>query len=299
MMLSEADALALLEACSNRDRWGASDQRGTLNLITRERRRRALAEVQAGDVVALGRALVTRGSSQVPPSAFHIMTTLGPNEISAQDLLILTPHGFEMTHVDAVGHSFWGGRSYNGRRAEDVVGPEGLRSGGIDAMGGGIVTRCVLLDVAAARGVEHLRAGDGISAHDLDAAEEIACVRVEAGDAVMVRSGLGLRVARGEPDTTDPREGLLADAVAWLFRRDVSVYAGDCIERLPSGYARLPMPLHQIGLAAMGLCILDCPDVESLAATARAHGRNAFLLVIAPLRIPGGTASPVNPLAIF
>ena len=95
------------------------------------------------------------------------------------------------------------------------------------------------------------------------------------------------------------REGLLADAVAWLHARDVALYAGDCIERLPSGYPRLPMPLHQIGLVAMGLCILDAPDVEALAAACATRARHEFVLLVAPLRIPGGTASPVNPLAIF
>jgi hypothetical protein len=59
------------------------------------------------------------------------------------------------------------------------------------------------------------------------------------------------------------------------------------------------MPLHQIGLARMGLCILDCPDLETLADACRRHGRNDFLLIVAPLKIPGGTASAVNPLAIF
>jgi hypothetical protein len=59
------------------------------------------------------------------------------------------------------------------------------------------------------------------------------------------------------------------------------------------------MPLHQVGLVAMGLCILDNPDVEALASACREEGRSEFALIVAPLRIAGGTGSAVNPLALL
>ena len=77
------------------------------------------------------------------------------------------------------------------------------------------------------------------------------------------------------------------------------MYSGDCIDRLPQPYPRLTSPLHQIGLAAMGLAILDSPDVESLGAVCRELDRFDFLVMCAPLRIPGGTGSAVNPLCVF
>jgi hypothetical protein len=288
-----------LREASNLGRWGTEDERGTLNLITAEKRLAALALPTHGVVIPLGRAIATTGSRQIPPSAVHVMTTLGPDEISSQDLLILSAHGFEMTHLDAIGHSTLDGRVYGDRAASEVVTAAGLRHGGIDQAVEGIVTRGILLDVAGAEGVDHVAQGDGISAADLDRAERAARVSVGAGDAVFVRSGLGLRVARGGEDTPDLREGLLPDAIPWLRARDVALYAGDCIERLPSEVDGIPQPLHQVGMALMGLWILDAPDVEPLAAACARFGRSEFLLVIAPLRIPGGTASAVNPLAIF
>ena len=75
--------------------------------------------------------------------------------------------------------------------------------------------------------------------------------------------------------------------------------APTCIERMPSGYSGLPMPLHQVGMVAMGLWILDNPDIEALYLACAAERRSAFALVVAPLRLPGGTASAVNPLALF
>ena len=61
----------------------------------------------------------------------------------------------------------------------------------------------------------------------------------------------------------------------------------------------MPLPLHQVGLASIGLCLLDNPRVEELAATCRRLGRSEFLLTVAPLALPGGTGSPVNPIAVF
>ena len=125
------------------------------------------------------------------------------------------------------------------------------------------------------------------------------CTRVSRGDAIFVRSGQALRERRDGPIGEGPREGLLAEAVPWLHEREIAVYSGDCIERMPSGYERVPMPLHQVGMVAMGLAILDCADCERLAEACRARGRATFCLVVAPLRVPGGSASAVNPLALF
>ncbi len=85
----------------------------------------------------------------------------------------------------------------------------------------------------------------------------------------------------------------------WLHERDVALFTGDCIEQQPSGYERVPLPLHQVGMVAMGLAILDCVDMERVAEECARFGRSTFLLVVAPLALPGGSSSAVNPLAVF
>jgi kynurenine formamidase len=144
-----------------------------------------------------------------------------------------------------------------------------------------------------------LRAGDEIGVADLEAAEQLASTFVQSGDAIFVRSGQVLRERAEGPIGDGPREGVLPEVVPWLHEREVALYSGDCIERMPSGYERVPMPLHQIGMSAMGLAILDCANCERLAEVCRALGRYTFCVVVAPLRIPGGSASAVNPLALF
>jgi kynurenine formamidase len=207
-------------------------------------------------------------------------------------------HGVE-THLDALGHVYLDGLGYNGRRQGEVVTNDGLRANSIHAMRDGIFTRGVLLDVAAARGVPWLDEDHVVTRADLEAAERHAGVTTEPGDAVVVHTGLERRA--GERDTGEivARAGLGLEAVHWLRDRDVAVFAGDCVDRLPPTDPELELPLHQIGIAAMGLVLLDWPRLSDLLAAHERHGRHEFLLTVAPLRIPGGTGSPVNPIATF
>jgi kynurenine formamidase len=297
--MNEEDVLRLFETCSNAGRWGPDDEAGTLNYVTCDKRLEALALVRKGESISIGRDLVVRGSAQSPPSATHALMYAGHEPSAALEMLTLVPHGFEMTHLDAVAHSYFEGRIYNGRRAAQVVSADGIAFGSIMAAADGIVTRGVLLDVAATRGVNYLDANDGIAVVDLEAAEELAGTRVGRGDAIFVRSGQALRERSEGPIRDGPREGVLAEVVSWLHEREVAVYSGDCIERMPSGYERVPMPLHQVGMVAMGLAILDCADCERLAEVCRSFARYVFCVVIAPLRTPGGSGSAVNPIALF
>jgi kynurenine formamidase len=295
--LTADQVLELLVSCSNAGRWGEDDELGTINYITPDVRLAAIRTVTAGVAMSIGKDLVTKGSRQTPPSAVHFMTYAGHEPTAALDTVVLTPHGLEMTHVDAVGHSYFEGRQYNNRTATTNVTADGIGRGSIMALADGLVTRGVLLDVAASRGLDFLPSGSGVTMQDVELAEKLTGTRVGRGDAIFIRTGIDLQPP-AEHDG-DPRTGVLADVVPWLHEREVAIYSGDCIERTPSGHDRVPMPLHQIGLVAMGLCMLDSPDVEKLLSLCKKYGRHEFLLAVAPLRIPGGTGSSVNPIVVF
>ena len=126
--------------------------------------------VTTGEVVALCRMPVPEPFDTSDKAVRLDVYYGGPdrtNRATALDTIALSPHGLDITHVDALGHSFYEGRAYNGRNVEDLVGPRGLAFCGMDAMDEGIVTRGVLLDVARSRGVERLEATDGITGEDL------------------------------------------------------------------------------------------------------------------------------------
>ena len=131
---------------SNWGRWGPDDDRGTLNLITPAITRRALALVQDGDVFSLGKPLRVKDSKQNPPSALQFPLATAPADISAQDALFLNPHGFEMTHLDALGHSFFDGYAYNGRKVADILTADGLGFSSISSAASGIVTQMCIRD---------------------------------------------------------------------------------------------------------------------------------------------------------
>jgi kynurenine formamidase len=122
---------------------------------------------------------------------------------------------------------------------------------------------------------------------------------VDRGDAVFVHIGLERREADQGTENPGMRAGLDGDCLPWLHDREVAVYSGDCVERIPYPSKAVPLPLHQVGLVAMGLVLLDCPRLADLVVACSDTGRNEFLLTVAPLRLPGATGSPVNPLCVF
>ena len=207
-------------------------------------------------------------------------------------------HGWS-THLDALGHVYTDGVGYNGRRRAEIFTDQGLAANAIIAMKDGVFTRGVLLDVAARGGVPWLQPDHVITRAELERAEDAAGVRVEAGDALFVHTGLSARLAAGTTDDSDRRAGLGVDAVLWLRERDVALFGGDCVELLPGPDPDLPLPLHQLGIGAMGLTLLDWPCLDGVLALCNQLRRREFLLTVAPLPIVGGTGSPVNPIATF
>jgi kynurenine formamidase len=298
---TEAEVRALIETASNAGRWGPDDELGTLNLITPERRVAAAALVRTGRVVSLALPLTNHPPKGSPHAFIHRMVfSRQTDAISAQDVVEFAPHGFQVTHFDALGHMNFSGEIYNRHPAAEVVTAEGIAFGSVMAPARlGIFTRGILLDVAAALNRNYLDAGEYIEPDHLEAAEAAVGLRAGPGDAVLVRVGLGAREAAEGPEDLALRAGLSPACITWFRDRDIAVYGGDCIERIPSGYASISHPFHFAALARLGLAVIDNLDMEALAAAAQQSGRHEFLLTCAPLPIEGGTASPINPLAVF
>jgi kynurenine formamidase len=293
----------LFAEVSNWGRWGEDDQRGALNLITPETVRAAVALVREGVTVNLSWPLPTVADVENYRPVVHLMTRAGdlPDEPgNPGDYLAIMPHGYAITHIDALCHYLWNRQSYNGRPAS-VVTSLGARANAIDAAENGIIARGVLLDVTRTRGVEFLEPGEAVLPEELDAAERAAGLRVGAGDVLLVRTGRA--VCKQRRGLWDPREilaGLHASCARWLRQRDVAVLGCDGIsDVLPSGIPDVPQPLHVLTLNAMGVHLLDNVQLEAAAESCAARGRWEFLMTFYPLRIARGTASPLNPVAVF
>jgi kynurenine formamidase len=155
----------------------------------------------------------------------------------------------------------------------------------------GILTRGVLIDLAPGG---QLPDGFAVTGTDLDAAAKRAGVRVESGDAVIVRAGWD-RVAAG--DRALP--GMTSDAVRWMHEHEISLYGGDIGDARPPIRGDVPGALHRLALAQLAVPLIDGVDAEALADLATTLDRYAFLLVVAVPRIVGTTGLPVNPICVF
>ena len=127
--------------------------------------------------------------------------------VAVADAITLHVHGWS-THLDALGHIYTDGVGYNGRRRAEILTGHGLAANAIIAMKDGVFTRGVLLDVAACCGVPRLPTDHVITRTELQRAEDAAGVRVEACDALFVRTGLSARLAADTTDDPDGRAGL-------------------------------------------------------------------------------------------
>lgn len=286
---------------SNWGRWGKDDELGTVNLITPAIRSKAAGLVQHGITVSLALDL-DKVKSQYNPHPFEQTSSIA--KVGGQsfvfDVYSVQYHGQTHSHLDGLAHVIHKGKMYNGFSA-DFIGPNGSQKLGIQNMKDGIFTRGVLVDMAWFFGVDFLEPGVAITALDLEAWEAKTGITIRAGDALLVRTGRWQgSVQLGPSHLTDGAAGLHASVAKWLKQRDVAVLGADGgNDVLPSGVEGVQAPLHELALAALGMPMLDSLDLDALASQALKQKRWEFLFVATPLRVPGGTGAPVNPIAVF
>jgi kynurenine formamidase len=278
-----------------------------LNHLTAERRASAAALVREGTTVSLARSLSTSPSPEHPRPAQHHMLAAGDARASdgilgyeaARDYIGTDVHGLGITHVDALSHIFVRGEMYGGRPASDVR-SDGARTNTIMSMADGVVGRGVLLDVPRALGVEFLGEGEVVALADLEAAEAAEGVAVGPGDILLVAWGRDAR-STAHSGAFDGMAGLHPECLPWLHEREIAVLGSDGIsDPLPGiGIDEWPFPIHQVGITAIGLHLVDNMALAELGERCAAGGRWEFLFTMAPLRIERGTGCPVNPLAIL
>lgn len=300
------------QTLSNAGRWGKNDQLGALNLITPEKRRQAAALVKEGISVSMQHPMLTEKASDNPSPLEHSMIATGAKDNTGAysfDKLSIDYHGIGHTHLDALCHAWHNGKLYN-NIDRSVVSKDGCQQLDISKVGQGIVTRGILIDMPLLRGVEYLAPGTPIYPTDLEAFEKYAGLKISSGDALFIRTGRwAMRDKNGPADLFQGSAGLHASVLPWLHKRGIALLASDAAaDVFPSGVTGMPkvtgpenisLPIHEVVLVTMGVSIIDNADLRAVAAQAAEIGRYEFMLNVAPLRVSGGTGSPVNPLAVF
>jgi kynurenine formamidase len=295
---------------SNWGRWGAEDERGTLNFITADKIREAAACVKQGTVFSLGLPFGAEGpqigqGGRVNPmhvmSALHVGYGPDPEGFRYNDDLVVMPLQCA-TQWDSLAHIFDDGKMYNGYDAA-LVTSSGAAKNSIDKTKSKIAGRGVLLDVARYKGVRALEPGYAITVADLEGTAAAAKVEVQRGDILLVRTGhMSRYLDKGDWKhfDLDPFPGVSVHTAPWLHARQIAAIASDnyAVEVRPSEIAGFRNPFHVVAIPNMGLTLGEIFFLEELAEDCAKDGRYAFLLVAPPLPVTGGVGTPINPYAI-
>jgi kynurenine formamidase len=280
-------------------RWGAADQRGAANRITPAKVLEAKSLIKTGNLYQLGRPY-ENGMPMVGVRHFSLripqaIGPLGSNKTIYHDDLVSGELGQIGTQFDALGHLGIGDLFYNGNDRKDFAKTDGLAKLGVE-QAGALVTRGVLVDVAAFKGVARLDGGYEITPADIQGALRKQGTEIHSGDVVLLHTGWGglWMVDNAKFGASAPGIGL--EAARYLVEREVVMIGADTwsMEVVPNPNAQLQFPVHQLLIPRNGIYIF-----ENLATEVLARDRvYEFAFFFAPLKLKGATGSPGNPIAV-
>jgi kynurenine formamidase len=280
-------------------KWGAGDQRGSGNHMKPDSVLRAMRLVRTGEVIDLGHVL----NPSIPifgPRRFNLFTkrtaeNAGVNRRGGNEELIVSEITQVGTQLDGFTHQTIGDSLYNCLKMGDVATRDGFKEMGIEKVGS-LITRGVLIDVAALKGVEHVGDTYEVTAQDLQQALARQKMTLQPGDAVVIHTGWGRLWGKDNRRYEKSRPGIGVDAAQWLIKQDPMLVGADNsgVEVDPSPDPRLNGPVHQIFLVVNGVHLVENLKLDELA-DKRIY---EFAFFMQPLKIQGATGSPVVPIAI-
>ena len=288
-------------ADSNRcpSKWGAGDERGSGNLMSSQTVLRGARLIRTGEVFELGHVL----APNIPVSGpRHIDITLkrtvlnpGANRRGSNEELVTMELGQVGTQFDGFTHQTIGDSLYNCFKMDEVSSRTGFSKLGIEKVGF-LMTRGILIDVAAYKGVDILPPTHEITVADLEGALSRQKMKIEAGDAVLIHTGHGSLWGKDNARYAGSSPGIGVAAAEWLARQNPMLVGADnmSVEISPNPDKRINLPVHQIMLAVNGIHLLENLNL-SAAAAKQAY---EFAFMIQPLKLQGATGSTVAPVAV-
>ena len=299
---TKEEVLAYLKEDRNWGRWGADDQVGAVNMVTPEKRVTAARSVKSGRAVCLSREFPKNPAPNNYTPALHYMKRVerGQECGYSADFYGVYYHGFAATHLDALCHLWDENGMWNGRDPSETVTMEGADWGGVHHWKEGIITRGILLDVPKHRNQPYVTLDQPVHGWELEDIVKEQGVTMEPGDALVVYSGREKWDQDGNPiwgSEPDRLPGLHATCLKFIRESDCCMVVWDMMDMAPNGYD-IGWSVHG-SLFAYGIGLLDNALLQPLSEACAEEGRYDFMLTVNPLRVVGGTGSPVNPVAIM
>ena len=280
-------------------KWGAGDQRGSANHMKPETVLRAARLIRTGEVIELGHVL----SAEMPISStrrfdMHTKRTfMNPqsNRRGSNEEVVLSEIGQVGTQFDGFAHQTIDNSLYNCFKQDEITTRTGFSKLGIENVGA-LMTRGVLIDVAALKGVDMLPDTYEITVQDLQQALQRQSLTLQPGDAVVIHTGWGKLWARDNARFMKGCPGIGVAAAEWLARQDPMLVGSDNfpVEISPNPDPQISLPVHQIMLVINGIHLLENLKLDELASK-RVY---EFAFVMQPLKLKGATGSTVAPMAV-
>ncbi len=292
--------------------WGPTDEIGRLNLITPESRTKVLSRIDGSAAYDLSvEYFIGMPSWQAAGDQHYRMwMTHTPQGTVVDDPIgvgeelnnhvsytgaAISMYTHMGTHIDALNHFGLNGKIWNGYAAQEHLGDRGWKVTGAEKIPP-IIARGVLIDVAAAKGVDMLSDGYRITRQDLVDALRIQRVDLEEGDVVLIRTGR-MRLYEDAAAYMANPPGLGMAAARFLVEESGAMVVGAdnlSFEAFPSELEDDYVPLHTYLLAQQGAPILELVYLEDLSRD-RIY---EFAFIGGSLKLRGADAAPIRPIAI-
>jgi kynurenine formamidase len=285
------------ERCPSK--WGAGDQRGSANHMNPETVLRAARLIRTGEVFELGHVLSPTmpffGTRHLDLSVKRTVMNPGTNRRGSNEELVITEIGQVGTQFDGFSHQTIGDSLYNCFKLDEIATRNGFSKLGVENAGF-LMTRGVLIDIAALKGVDMLPATHEVTVEDLESALKRQKMTIQAGDAIFVNTGWSRLWGKDSIRYRERSPGIGVAAAEWLARQAPMLVGADnsSVEISPNPDAKVSLPVHQIMLVVNGIHLLENLALENLAA----KGVYEFAFMMQPLKLQGATGSTVAPVAI-
>ncbi len=280
-------------------KWGPGDQRGSGNHMKPETVLRATKLIKTGEVIELGHVLNSTmpffGTRRFDVHTKRTFMNPESNRRGSNEEYVTGEIGQVGTQFDGFAHQTIGDKLYNCFKLDDIATRNGFEKLGVQNVGS-LITRGILIDIAALKGVEMLADNYEITVQDIQQALARQKLKLQPGDAVIIHTGYGKLWGKENARYVKASPGIGVAAAEWLAKQDPMLVGADnpSIEVSPNPDPKVSLPIHQIMLVVNGIHLLENMKLDELAG----KRIQEFAFIVQPLKIQGGTGSTVAPIAV-
>lgn len=280
-------------------KWGAGDERGSGNHMKPASVMRAAQLIKTGEVIEIAHVMNDKmpffGTRRFDVHVKRTFMNDFSNRRGSNEEIVISEIGQVGTQFDGFAHQSHEDSHYNCFKTGAISTRGGFTKLGIEKVGT-LMTRGVLIDVAALKGVDILPDTYEITIKDLQDALARQKVTLQPGDAVLINTGWNKLWAKDNARYVKSCPGIGVAAAEWLARQDPMLIGSDNwpVEVAPNPDPRLSLPVHQVALVVNGIHLLENLKLDDLAAKQVYE----FAFVMQPIKAQGFTGSTVAPVAI-